>query len=68
MQLRDAQRYLAGWRHQPALAVAVAAVGAALAGHVGLLVHDRVDGRFGQRPGERLQVERFSSRCRHVLV
>ena len=67
-QLRDAQRYLAGRRHQPALAVAVAAVGAALAGHVGLLVHDRVEGRFEQRPGERLQVERFSSCYGHVSV
>lgn len=67
-QLQDALRYLAGRRHQPALTVAVAAVGAVLAGHVGLLVHDRVEGRFEQRPGERLQVERFSSRCGHVLA
>ena len=56
-QLGYAQRDPPGGREQAALAVAVAAVRAALAGHVGLLVHDSVQSRFQQDPDELLRIE-----------
>ena len=56
-QLGYAQRDLPGRREQPALSVSVAAVRAALAGHVGLFVHDGVQGRLQQNPDELLHIE-----------